>query len=141
MSELGNHHGLSVDELLLQAFAQSREVAARIRADVLPELQPTSRVGAERLLRAIASRRIFEGETCGEIEVLAERIKVMIAVETEEVACWENDPHNMSGPTCWTELRRSDAGNSLCRSADALNDLHTLISAVLDHRAAEAFDF
>lgn len=141
MNELGNHHELSVQELLLQAFAQSREVATLIRADLLPVLQPSSRVGAERLLRAIASRRIFDGETCVEIEVLENRIELMVADETEEVTCWDNDPHNMSGPACWTELRRSDAGNSLWRLADALNDLHTLISAVLDHRAMVAFDF
>ena len=141
MSELGNYHGLSVQELLLQAFVQSREVAKRIRADLLPALQPSSRIGAERLLRAIASRRIFDGETCVEIEVLANRIELMIADETEEVVCWDNDPHNMSGPACWTELRRSDAGNSLWRLANALNDLHALISSVLDHRAMVAFDF
>ena len=140
MNERANHGELTFGALLLQTYAQSREVAACIRADVLGALPPLSGNGAERLLRAIASRRIFNGETLVEIEVLAVRIRTMIDRETETIDCWDNDPHNMSGPALWTEIRRTKAGEDLCRARDALTELDRLIAAVLDHRVTAPFD-
>ena len=124
-------------DLLVKSFAQSRIVAANIRADILPVLQPMARTGAERLLRAIAARRIFDGETLVEIEVLIEKIAPLINAGTERVECWENDPHNVSGTASWTELRSSKQAEKLRQSERALRDLGELISAVIDHQYAE----
>ena len=124
-------------ELLAKSFARSRIVAANIRADILPVLQPMARTGAERLLRAIAARRIFDGEALVEIEVLIEKIAPLINAGTERIKCWENDPHNMSGTASWTELRSSKQAEKLRQSERALRDLGELISAVIDHRYAE----
>lgn len=140
MNERANLAELTFHELLLRTYAQSRCVAACIRADVLPELLPSSRLGAERLLRAIASRRIFNGETLVEIEVLADRISAMIDRETETIDCWDSDPHNMSGPVFWTEIRRTKAGDNLSRAKDALTELDRLIAVVLDHRATDTYE-
>jgi hypothetical protein len=140
VNERANHGELTFHELLLRTYEQSRSVAACIRSDVLPELFPSSRLGAERLLRAIASRRIFNGETLVEIEVLTDRIGTMIRAETDEVECWDNDPHDMSGPACWMELHRTEAGEALSRARDALTELDRLIAAVLDHRVTATFD-
>tara|TARA_R100000773_G_C4213566_1_gene112585 strand:- start:583 stop:1008 length:426 start_codon:yes stop_codon:yes gene_type:complete len=140
MNEHANYSDLSFPDLLLRTYAQSRQAATSIRKDVLPALPPLSRNGAERLLRAIAARRLFNNEALVEIEVLAERISSMIDAETDEIECWDNDPHNMSGPAYWTEVRRSKAGDALSRSADALDELNRLIAAVLDHRVVETSD-
>ncbi len=125
-------------DLLVKSFAQSRIVAANIRADILPVLQPMARTGAERLLRAIAARRIFDGETLVEIEVLIEKIAPLINAGIERVECWENDPHNVSGTASWTELRSSKQAERLRQAERALRDLGEIISAVIDHQYAEA---
>lgn len=140
MNERANLAELTFHELLLRTYAQSRCVAACIRADVLPELPPSSRLGAERLLSAIASRRIFNSGTLVEIEVLADRIGSLVNRETEAVDCWVNDPHNMSGPAFWRELHRTEVGKNLSRARDALKELDRLIAAVLDHRVTAPFD-
>lgn len=140
MNEPANHDELTFRALLLRTYAQSRQAAECIRADVLPALPPLSRNGAERLLRAIASRRLFNNETLVEIEVLADRIGTMIRAETDEVECWDNDPHDMSGPSCWTELRRTGAGEALSRAVEALGEMNELIHAVLDHHVTAPCD-
>ena len=140
MNKGANLADLTFQELLLRTYAQSRWVATCIRADVLPELPPSSRLGAERLLRSIASRRIFSGGTVVEIEVLTDRINTLVDRETELVDCWDNDPHNMSGPACWTELHRTKVGENLSRARSALNELDRQISTVLDHRAIGEFE-
>ena len=140
MNERANHAELTFQALLLRTYAHSRQVAACLHADVLPALPPLSRNGADRLLRAIYSKCLFNNGTLVEIEVLADRIKTMIDAETDEVECWDNDPHNMSGPACWMELHRTEAGEALSRARDALTELDRLIAAVLDHRAIEALD-
>ena len=126
-----------IHNLIVQSFAQSRIVASRIRVDVLPELQPMARIGAERLLRAIAKRRIFDDEALVEIQVLIERIAALIEAETDVVECWDNDHHDVSGPSSWAEQRCSKTAEKLRQSERALRDLGELISAVIDHQYAE----
>ncbi len=128
----------SIHNLIVQSFAQSRIVASSIRVDVLPALQPTARIGADRLLRAISKRRIFDDEALVEIKVLIERIAALIAAETEWVECWDNDHHDVSGPSSWTEARCSETEDKLGQADRVLRDLERYILAVLDHRYADA---
>ncbi len=137
MSNL-NTSGKTLQTLTVQSFVQSRVVAACIRADVLPSLQPTARIGAERLLRAIVARRIFNDQILIEIEVLSEKIASVIDAETERVECWDNDPHIVSEPSSWIEVRCSKQAERLLQSKRALCDLGEIISAVIDHQYAEA---
>ncbi len=138
MNELLEQVDNPFHNLIVRSFAQSRIVDDQIRAAVLPALNPITRVGAERLLRAIASRRIFDVETLIEIEVLIERIEALIAAETDVVECWDNDPHNVSGSASWTELRQSENAENLRRAERALLNLQMRISAVLDFQNARA---
>lgn len=127
----------NIEALVASAFAKSRTSATAIREDVLHHLKPQHRSGPQRLLRAIDQRKIHTETVMREVEWLIDTITRQVQDGTTHIERYDSDESCISDHPVWTEKRRTEGADDLCRAIPVLLDFHETLMAVQDLLHAE----
>jgi hypothetical protein len=95
------------------------------------------RVGFQRLVDAIETRKIFSQEMVDELVVQSDGLSRQIDGGTTVLSHVDYDECNVSAPACWNEARQTQQAQDCARAFFILLDLHETLMAVHDLMHAE----
>lgn len=96
-----------IESLAAAAFARSRLCATALREDVVPNLKPRERRGAERLISAIDRRHIFDEEP------VIEKVSRLIASGATQTEHFIADECHIEGGATLTQTQHSAEAHEL----------------------------
>lgn len=114
------------------AFAASRDCAYELRRDVIPNLGPHERRGAQHLVSRIDSQRIFDQEALNDLDAVIEAVKRRIDDGTTTVEQFTADVCHIDGGAVQTHRHRTADSEALVLALPFLLDLRDSIHEVFD---------
>lgn len=124
-----------------EAFAVSRVCVTALRQDIIPNLQPRERRGAEHMILSIRQRRIFDQETLNELDALIDIVSRRILDGTTTSEQFVADDCHIDGGNVLKHRQRTDEADELSRALPVLLELQNCLHDVFDlMHAARALD-